>query len=234
MKNVKFKQVRTDIGYISVSPLPTAEELSQFYAELYYQERPTSTYQDSYDEEEMAHRRLRADLVVHAVASCLDRKPSEEDAFLEVGCDEGFVLASAERAGFAVHGIDFSDHAIAKFYPHLTDKFQSGDAYRLLDRLFERNNRYAVCALQNVLEHVTEPADLLDKMHRILAPGGVAVVTVPNDFSIRNMMNIVCDVLLPGESPERVNGDDSADQIVENSPDLPTGRPMAETIRSEL
>ena len=48
---------------------------------------------------------------------------------------------------------------------------------------FRRSQRYDICCLQNVLEHVIDPRALIGQIRRLLKPGGVAVITVPNDFS---------------------------------------------------
>ena len=58
-----------------------------------------------------------------------------------------------------------------------------GDAATVLDQLISFGEKFAVCSMQNVLEHVIDPGDLLQKVRKILAPDGIAVVTVPNDFS---------------------------------------------------
>ena len=45
-------------------------------------------------------------------------------------------------------------------------------------------NIYDIIYLQNVLEHVISPIDLLRDLHSILSMNGVIVLTVPNDFSV--------------------------------------------------
>ena len=43
---------------------------------------------------------------------------------------------------------------------------------------------YDVVWLQNVLEHVIAPLELLASLRALISPNGVAVITVPNDCSI--------------------------------------------------
>ena len=102
---------------------------------------------------------------------------------LEVGCGEGFVLKAGAEAGFNVRGIDFSKYAIEHFHPELLDRFESGNAYELLDRKISTNERFSTCVLQNVVEHVIDPELLLQKVKAILTPGGILAVMVPNDYS---------------------------------------------------
>jgi len=48
----------------------------------------------------------------------------------------------------------------------------------------ESKNSYDIIYLQNVLEHVINPIDLLNDLQNILSISGVLVITVPNDFSV--------------------------------------------------
>jgi SAM-dependent methyltransferase len=58
-----------------------------------------------------------------------------------------------------------------------------GDAFEALDALSEAGAGFDVVALEHVLEHVRDPEALLARLPRVLAPGGVVAITVPNDYS---------------------------------------------------
>lgn len=47
---------------------------------------------------------------------------------------------------------------------------------------------FDVVYLRNVLEHITAPRELRDEIRRILKPGGICAVHVPNDASITNSL----------------------------------------------
>lgn len=64
------------------------------------------------------------------------------------------------------------------------DALVTGDLFDLLDCEIKSSRRYDVVWLQNVLEHVIEPVDLLASLNCLVPTGGVAVITVPNDFSV--------------------------------------------------
>jgi nucleoside-diphosphate-sugar epimerase len=50
-------------------------------------------------------------------------------------------------------------------------------------------------------------------------------------LSIRDMLQTVCDVLLPGTTPVRQPGFDTSDTIVASSPHLPASRPLREVLK---
>ena len=50
-------------------------------------------------------------------------------------------------------------------------------------RAYEALAPFDVVAMEHVLEHVVDPEGLLARLPRLIAPGGVLAITVPNDFS---------------------------------------------------
>ncbi|MBU0486135.1 MAG: class I SAM-dependent methyltransferase [Proteobacteria bacterium] len=183
MKMQDFLREQTSKGVVSVSPMPSSEELAAFYADSYYQETPSKTYSTHYSEDELAHRVLRAELILFALKK-VGLKNDSQPSFLEIGCGEGFLLKAAKEYGYEVRGVDFSDYGIQNYHPELIDHIEVGDAYQILQQIFvDQHHRFDVCVMQNVLEHVIDPEDLLHKVKQIMSPGGVVVITVPNDFS---------------------------------------------------
>jgi SAM-dependent methyltransferase len=102
---------------------------------------------------------------------------------LEIGCGEGWFLAAADAAGYAVQGLDFSQAGLTKFHPQFLGRARFGDAFEILHGLIAAGERVDVCVMEHVLEHVVDPEALLARLPRLLNPGGVLAVTVPNDFS---------------------------------------------------
>jgi 2-polyprenyl-3-methyl-5-hydroxy-6-metoxy-1,4-benzoquinol methylase len=182
MKREDFRQQRQPIGFLSAIPLPTPEQLRDYYQQHFYLDatvRP-ATYQDDYDADEIAHRRLMASQHLFALSEQL---PSPHRRLLDVGCGEGFVLAAADQAGWTVEGLDFTDVVLRKWHPSLADRMRTGDAFELLRERAEACTQYDAVILNNVLEHVIDPIEMLDLLRRIIAPGGVFLFTVPNDDS---------------------------------------------------
>ena len=171
-------------GWRRVTPSPSAEDLKAFYAGEYFQ-ASHGTYAQAYSKTEIEHRNLLARLMLAAIAQ--GREPKGGDVaggkLLEIGCGEGWFLSAADRAGYAVRGLDFSEAGLTKFHPQFMDRCQFGDAFDSLDRLIESGDRVDVCVMEHVLEHVVDPQALLARLPRLLSPGGVLAITVPNDFS---------------------------------------------------
>lgn len=180
MSDRTFDIVTQPEGWRSATPLPSKEELRAFYADLYYQSPQSTSYQSSYSALELRYRALRCDALLHALG---DAGIAPGDAFLDVGAGEGFLLDAADRRGLVVTGLDYSSFGVGRFFPRLADCLIVGDVIEGLEGLAAAGRRFAACSLINVLEHVLDPAQLLLALRDVLAPGGVAAVTVPNDFS---------------------------------------------------
>jgi 2-polyprenyl-3-methyl-5-hydroxy-6-metoxy-1,4-benzoquinol methylase len=176
----KYKKHNKKEGYISTSPLPSENELRKFYADYYYQDPKTSSYQSEYDELEFNYKDLKCKSLIYALNSI---KTIPGKVFLDVGAGEGFLLNAADKEGLNVTGLDFSSFGVDKFFPHLSSKHISGDIYESLNMLIEKEKRFSMCASTNVLEHVLDPELFLSLIKKVLEPKGLLAITVPNDFS---------------------------------------------------
>jgi SAM-dependent methyltransferase len=180
MSNSRFEPVRQAEGWRSALPLPSRAELQTFYADLYYQSVQSATYQASYDDLDLRHKALRCDTLLQALR---DAGLAAGDQFLDVGAGEGFLMDAADRGGLGVTGLDYSSFGVSKFFPRLRARLLEGDVIELLGQLAAREVKFAACSAINVLEHVLDPVGLLAGIARVLAPGGLVAVTVPNDYS---------------------------------------------------
>ena len=178
---IPFEPVIEGEGYRSASPIPSEEELAAFYAKVYFQAVPTSTFSHSYEKDELANKRERAALVAYVAAQKLGGASGR--SLLDVGFGEGFELAAARAAGFDVHGVDFGLHGLRSFNPELEDRVEAQDPLSALGRYAAESRRFDVCLLKNVLEHVRDPVATLAAVRQVLTPDGVALVTLPNDYS---------------------------------------------------
>ena len=110
-------------------------------------------------------------------AARLGKQPTEVE-MLDVGCSSGALLRVAGDLGFAVYGVE---PATAAASTARTLGFEVFDG--LLEEAAYTDNRFDLVTLFEVIEHLTEPADLLLEIRRILKPGGILLVGTGNGAS---------------------------------------------------
>jgi SAM-dependent methyltransferase len=96
---------------------------------------------------------------------------------LDVGCGHGFFLQRAAHAGWEAHGIDVSEVALA--YGARRLGLENLTRCDFLQSDLPRGSFDAV-TLWNSLEHVPSPSAIVAEAVRVLRPGGVLMVRVPN------------------------------------------------------
>jgi len=170
------------LGYWEILNKPTKKELQDYYAKKYYQEG-NGSYELEYSEEELVYFNVKLEqrwgvLQKYFAAS------QQQKRFLDVGCGEGYALTFFRKLGWIVKGFDFSSAGVQSKNPSSLDALVTGDIFQLLEEEIISNKTYEVIWLQNVLEHVLDPLNLLKSLQKLVAPDGFLVVTVPNDFSI--------------------------------------------------
>ena len=170
---------RTSLGYFEVAEKPSQEELDTYYAEIYYQQG-LGYYDKSYDEDELKYIKLKIKQLSYIVNNLMKITKGK---LLDVGCGEGFTLKHYAELGWSVKGIDFSKVGLEQQNPSMLNYVDIGDIYEILSCYKNNNDKYDVIWLNNVLEHVLNPVNLLHDLKKLLYNDGVLVVTVPNDFS---------------------------------------------------
>lgn len=172
---------KNELGYREITNKPTLDELSSYYQDKYYQEA-NGSYELTYSNSEIDYFNARLCRIHYLVN---ENQPGKHcRTLLDVGCGEGFALAYFARMNFEVSGLDFSSAGVCQQNPDFADCVETGDLFHLLEKKSLSNNRYDVVLLQNVLEHVLDPIILLKSIKEILEPTGLAMITVPNDFSL--------------------------------------------------
>jgi len=171
---------RNAYGFYEVSQKPSAEELRTYYAQRYYQENH-ATYQARYSPAELEYTEGRLRLRRWVLEQLLTG--AEPPSLLDVGCGEGWALAHFAAAGWTVTGLDFSSYSLTQFHPALQEHLRVGDLYEQLAQLVAEGQQFSALWLDNVLEHVLDPAELLRCCRALIRPGGIVLVEVPNDFS---------------------------------------------------
>ena len=100
---------------------------------------------------------------------------------LEVGCSYGGFLAEARRDGWEVTGVELSETAARYARDQLNLRVFSGSLH---DQLKQLQEPYEAVALFHVIEHVPDPAQLLELCRKLIKPRGLLVLKTPNVASL--------------------------------------------------
>jgi SAM-dependent methyltransferase len=162
-------------GFRHVLPLPRPEELARLYDEDYYErEKPLYLQQtlEDLDWWKLVYRERYETLEEHLGAAGRRR-------LLDVGSGPGFFLAEGNARGWETLGIEPSRQAAEharSLGVEVVEEFLDAESA-------ERLGSFGAAHLCNVLEHVPDPAHLLELAHGLLDPGGLLMVVVPNDYN---------------------------------------------------
>jgi 2-polyprenyl-3-methyl-5-hydroxy-6-metoxy-1,4-benzoquinol methylase len=93
----------------------------------------------------------------------------------DLGSGPGAMAARLAELGCAVLAADLTKNGFAAELPHVTIDFNQSDFASLLG-----SGQFGLVTAIEVIEHVESPIGFLRNISRLLAPGGVAVLTTPN------------------------------------------------------
>jgi 2-polyprenyl-3-methyl-5-hydroxy-6-metoxy-1,4-benzoquinol methylase len=99
---------------------------------------------------------------------------------LEIGCGNGRFLREAYEAGWQATGIDFDEHAVSAARSISGVKASVGD----LHSMNFGNAVFDAVVMNNVIEHVPNPAEVVAECSRVLRPGGRLVMITPNSWAL--------------------------------------------------
>ena len=105
---------------------------------------------------------------------CLEFAPHAE-RMLDVGCSAGYVLAAADSLGLTPTGID-----ITAYTTKLAKDRGYASATASLTELPFADRSFDIVTAKHTLEHVDVPKRGVSELFRVLKPGGVVLVVVPD------------------------------------------------------
>ncbi|MGH7206387.1 MAG: class I SAM-dependent methyltransferase [Nitrospiraceae bacterium] len=103
---------------------------------------------------------------------------------LDVGCGPGKLLRVLRDWGWGVHGVDFSPVAVECAREKYGLEVRLGD---LLQARYE-DGYFDVVMFNHCLEHVYQPVETLREAYRILKPGGLLLIAIPNARSFESRL----------------------------------------------
>lgn len=154
-------------GVRFADPMPTDEELGEFYQGFLFR-KPTGANADR-----------RASQKQSAIRRAFgEKRAGARRVFLDYGGGTGAGTRAALALGYDVYYFDLDSNAAAYVRQNcgLADEHMlsdTADSWPAFDRIL----------VDNVLEHVPDPSELVGRLHRALAPGGMAAFRTPRGGS---------------------------------------------------
>lgn len=101
---------------------------------------------------------------------------------LDIGCGHGLLLSRIMEKN-DVYGVDFIPDNPYKIKKKVVDLEK--------ERLPFRKETFDVIVCSNVLEHITKPLSILRQIDLLLKKGGKTIIVVPNEYTLRNRVDVV-------------------------------------------
>jgi 2-polyprenyl-6-hydroxyphenyl methylase/3-demethylubiquinone-9 3-methyltransferase len=116
------------------------------------------------------------------------RTPLEGKTALDVGCAAGLLTEPLARLGAKVTGLDAAPELIEVAREHaaamgLEIDYRAGDVQEL-------EGQFDLITSMEVIEHVADPAAFVGALAKRLAPGGLLILSTPNQTSLSRLMMI--------------------------------------------
>ncbi len=173
-----------DCGYIHFKNKPTKEELDDFYSKMYWEIEENLKLKANYtdatsiltDEEILNDKKFNE--MFNIFEKLIDKKSSNK-RMLSIGCGPTLITHFFALKGYETLYIEPSDHAV-----ELLDKYNlKGFKSSFEDFDFESIGTFDFIDISFVLEHISEPRELIENARKCLNKGGVMKLAIPNDFS---------------------------------------------------
>ena len=163
--------VCVECGLGRLDPIPDSSTIAALYPDYYYG-APGNKFRPSIE------KLVR--IVGNRQSRFIAKGLSKSARVLDVGCGRGVMLSAMADLGFEVHGTDISKAATTGVDPRADIRI----ARNLSDAGYPASF-FDVVVVWHVLEHLRDPRETLEEIHRVLRPGGRIVVAVPNFSSLQ-------------------------------------------------
>jgi 2-polyprenyl-3-methyl-5-hydroxy-6-metoxy-1,4-benzoquinol methylase len=170
-----------DFGFLQVRPTPSPEEITRYYADEFYSTQYPK-FNNSLLEVQIQDREFH-EAHWNDICDAVERiagGPLQGQKILDVGCGWALALGVFSARGAQCFGFDPAPEAVeyARRQGHnvRVAGMESAEVFP--------GERFDVVTLLNVLEHLADPVAVIRQLReRVLKPGGVLVIEVPNEFN---------------------------------------------------
>lgn len=163
----------TGCGLIHSDPIPTKEELKNFYERDYrlnYKSVPEPLLKHT-----LRYAKDSLDFLIEILDFCNFENMNQKN-FLDIGAGSGEILYFAKKLGFNTKGIE-PNKGYASF---CKNNLQLDVINSVYEEASIESNHYDVLNLNQVLEHMPDPLDVLINLKKFLKEDGILVLTVPD------------------------------------------------------
>ncbi len=178
----KYSMKKHSLGFYQIHPLPSIDQLSQYYRDEYWQGGGGVKSTNDYLPEELMYFKNLAK-VSEFILNLKVTNLRGGGSLLDLGCGGGFFAKHFYNNGWKIEAVDFSSFGIERYNPDLIPYFLKNNILTYLEEIFTSKKKYNFINLNGVLEHVLDPSTVIDKIKYFLAPQGILRINVPNDFS---------------------------------------------------
>ncbi len=179
--------VNSKFGFYQLSPIPKPDELEEFYESQYYDlvrkegrdagmQKLMSSGEENKEETEWVNGVVYRDLADYI------RQSTPGNRLLDIGAGTGSFVSYLNENGFDAEGIDparlateiAQDRGVNVHFSSFNNWHNNPD----------HHEKYDAISLLNVLEHLPNPEQAVISIQKLLKPGGVLCIKVPNDFNM--------------------------------------------------
>ncbi len=163
---------------VSIWPRPSDEEIKEMYEGDYFSGTDPQTHHMEVSYLDILSSGNYAEGVKEIKKYC------QSGNILDVGCATGNFLYVLKQNGYQVKGIELStfaaDYGKKNFGIEIINKPYNS---KLLNQELPENH-FDVILMGDVLEHFTNPMEAMQLTHKILKPGGVALIQLPGTLNL--------------------------------------------------
>lgn len=157
-----------------IMPIPKLDELEGIYSHTYYSEQKPKYIEHHIEDLDWWNMTY-----TNRYSTLEELLPSNQRRILDVGSGPGYFLNVGKQRGWQTVGIEPSKQA---------SKHSSSLGLEIINDFLTKDTaaklgNFHVVHLSEVLEHLPDPKSMLDTVFGILHTGGLAYITVPNDYN---------------------------------------------------